>query len=296
MSDLVYQPTAEQLRRWSGQRVGGTLRLTGPCPACGRDVTAAVSATLDGLETLDAGAPAPAGRTVSIACTAGCGRRWNARAEVEASGRARLAPSPDARLDEAAEAWRVAGTEQEGRLRAAAEKWIAGVTALLGVLTVGGVGLAAEPMRKLALGGRFAVAAVVAVAVVAAGRAIVLAYRAAYGWPRRTSAPDDAALLEWHARRREQPSVIARRLRGAATAAGVALGALVVAATLTWFLPAARPPAPLVRATMRDDATVCGTLLAATADGSLRVRRADDGEVATLPGAEVRRLSPVERC
>ena len=65
---------------------------------------------------------------------------------------------------------------------------------------------------------------------------------------------------------------------------------------MTWFLPAAKPPAPLVKATMRDDATVCGTLLAATTDGSLRLRRADDGEVAVLSGALLRRLSPVERC
>ncbi|GLY92937.1 hypothetical protein Acsp02_01930 [Actinoplanes sp. NBRC 103695] len=290
----MYQVSSAQLARWGGQRSGSTLRLAGPCPACGRDTTAVVSGSIDGLETLDSSAPESL--TVSIACSAGCGRRWTAMAEIDADGRARLVPSADTRLEAAAEAWRVADTEQESRLRTAAEKWIAGIAALLGILTVAGLGLAAEPMRKLALGGRIAVAVVVAVAVIAAGRAIVLAYRAAYGWPVSRSGEDDAALLEWDAARRKLPGRIAGRLRRAATSAGVALGALVVAAAMTWFLPAAKPPAPLVRATMRDDTTVCGTLLATSTDGSLRLRRADDGEVAVLSGALLRRLSPVERC
>lgn len=298
--------SSEQLNPWQGQRSGAALLLSGPCPACGHETRAQVSGSLDALETLE-GLHATS-LTVSLACdcgvdhagrpegATGCGRRWAAVADITANGRARLQPSADARLEVAAEARRVAGTGGLERLRTAAEKWIAGISALLGLVTVTGLSLAADPIRKLGVGGRVAVAAVVALAVAAAAIAITQAYRAAYGWPERRAVTDDAGLLAWDDAQQHLPRITGERLRNAARAAGVALGALVVAAGLTWFLPAAKPPAPLVKATMRDDSTVCGTLLGSTADGQLRLRRADDGAVAALAGGEVRRLTPVARC
>jgi hypothetical protein len=207
-----------------------------------------------------------------------------------------LEPADDPNLAEAAEAFRAAGSEQLDRLRTAAEKWIAGTSALVGVLSVVGLGLGAEQVRQLAIAGRIGVAVVVAVAVACAGAAILLAYRAAYGWPRTRSVADDAELLAWYATHRALPAVTAGRLRKAIAVAGAALGLLTVAGGLTWFLPLTKPDAPVLKVTTRDEATICGTLLSSRRDGSVRVRRADDGGVETLQLAEVARLTAVEKC
>jgi hypothetical protein len=51
-----------------------------------------------------------------------------------------------------------------------------------------------------------------------------------------------------------------------------------------------------VQVTRPDGATVCGVLLASTADNMLRIRRNDNGDVKTLPSSDLARLKPVKTC
>ncbi|MBM2614240.1 hypothetical protein JIG36_01550 [Actinoplanes sp. LDG1-06] len=313
MPELAHQAdripvSAAQLGAWSGEKLGSTLRLAGPCPACHHDAQAAVALTSTSLEG-NTSSPARATLTVAMACNCerahdgwpgtppkGCGRTWTASARIAADDQVTLEPADDPYLAEAAAALRTTETGQIDRLRAAAEKWIAGITALFGIVAVLGLTLSADQIRKLAVGGRITVALLLAVAATLAGVAIVRAYQAAYGWPRTRSVADDTELLAWYARHRALPEATATRLRQAVTAAVAALAALVVTGGLTWFLPAAKPDAPLLKVTTRGQEIVCGTLLSSTADSALRVRRADDGTVTTLAVTDIARVTATDKC
>jgi hypothetical protein len=201
MAEIVYRServpvSASQLSAWHVTALGSTLRLSGNCPACRHAVTAVVPLTgtaLEGLSapataTTPASAPAPATVTstlaVAVSCNCGrehkgrsqepigCGRTWTALAETDAGGAVSLRVADDPYLSDAAEAWRVSQTNQLEKLRSAAEKWIAGVGALLGLLTVLGFGLGASRIRTLTLGGKLAIVAAVAVILGSGGFAV----------------------------------------------------------------------------------------------------------------------------
>ncbi|MEU4564536.1 hypothetical protein AB0F72_39660 [Actinoplanes sp. NPDC023936] len=310
MAQLPYRServpvSSGQLGGWRGVKVGTTVRLDGPCPACRHPTRVVASLTSTSLEGFE---PAT-GLTVAFVCNCGkehrgqppeppqgCGRSWSATATIGDDGTASLAPVDDPQLVEAAEAFRLAQTGQLDRLRSAAEKWIAGITALLGLLGVAGIGFGAEQVRKLGVPGRISLGTVIALAILSGAVAIALAYRAAYGWPRRRSVADDTELLAWHADQQALPAAVAGQLRNAVTVAGVALALLTVAAGLLWFLPEAKPAAPLVKVSTAEEAVICGTLLSSRADGSMRVRRADVGAVETVPLAGVARVVTVAKC
>ncbi|GAA1540475.1 hypothetical protein GCM10009827_069740 [Dactylosporangium maewongense] len=292
-----------QLRQWHGSQVGSTLRLAGPCPVCRHACTATVSLRATDLEGLD---PDPATSvTAGFACTCGqehagqpasppkgCGRTWTGHAEVAEDGTVTLRPANDPYLAEAAEAYRIAQAGRVDRLKAGAEKWIAGTTALLGVLGIVGVSLGADQVAALDVAGKAWTAVAVVVAVGAAAVAIQQAYRAAYGQPETRTIADDADLLAWYTAQQGLPEAIGRRLRGAARASAASLGALVVAIGLTWFMPAAEPASPLVKVTSQDQSIVCGTLLKSGTPGAVRVRRADG----TVADVQVSSLAPTEKC
>ncbi|MFF1475064.1 hypothetical protein [Streptomyces mirabilis] len=312
MSELVHcaewiPVSVSQLAAWRGRAVGSTLQLSGPCPACRHTATAVVRLTDTAFEGFGAQSARPL--TVAFSCTCGrdhqgrpaepphgCGRTWTATAETGQDGVVVLRPADDPYLAEAAEAWRTAQVDQLEKLRAAAEKWTAGISALLGLLSVVGLGLSADRISRLTDGGKVAIALLVAVVVIAGGFAVVQAYRAAYGWPRTRTVASDADLLTWYAALRALPATTASRLRGAVIAAGAALAVLTAGAALTWLLPEAAPPGSVVKVTSEDQSTVCGTLLRSRASSTVSVRRADSGAVETLPVRQVVRLSPVEKC
>ncbi|MGW6742142.1 hypothetical protein ACWGDX_15690 [Streptomyces sp. NPDC055025] len=255
------------------------------------------------------GALSDAGLTVALSCACGkdhqgqaseppygCGRTWTATTETDQSGAVVLRPADDPYLAEAAEAWRVTQVDQLVTLRAAAEKWTAGLCVLLGLLGLLGLGLAPDRIGQLTDSGKLAVASLVALAVAAGGFAVVQAHRAAYGWPRGRKVTSDVELLTWYVTFRALPALTARRLRAAVVAAAAALAALAAGALLTWLLPEARQPGPLVKVTSTDESTLCGTVLRSRADGALSIRRSDSGEVEALPLKRVVRVSPVKKC
>jgi len=192
MAEIVYRAervsvSASQLAAWHVAAPGSTLRLTGPCPACRHSVTAVVSPTGTALENLSASATSATASelTVAISCNCGhehkgrsrepigCGRTWTALAATDGNGAVALHVADDPYLSDAAEAWRASQANQLERLRAAAERWIAGVSALLGLLTVLGFGLGASEIRMLTFGGRLAVAVVAAVVLGSGGIAVL---------------------------------------------------------------------------------------------------------------------------
>jgi hypothetical protein len=63
----------------------------------------------------------------------------------DAAGDVVLHPADDPYLAEAADAWRMARTDQLARLQSGAEKWTAGIASLLGLLGVLGIGLPTRP-------------------------------------------------------------------------------------------------------------------------------------------------------
>lgn len=301
--------SATQLAAWHGRRVGSTLRLDGPCPACRHTATAVVRLTGTAFEGGGVPTAGPSALTVALTCACGwehagqpgepprgCGRTWTVTSVTDVAGDVVLRPADDPYLAEAAEAWRTSRTDQLTRLRAGAEKWTAGIASLLGLLGVLGVGLEANRIAGLTDGGKTAVAALMAAVVVLGGFAVVQGYRAAYGWPRTRAVASDQDLVSWYSSLRALPSATAARLRGAVIAAGAALVAVTAATVLPWLLPLADPPSPVVKVALTDRSVMCGTLLSSPAVGRISVRRADSGTVQTVPLTAVFRLFPVEKC
>lgn len=310
MAEIVHRaerisPSTDQLSVWHSAVVGSTLRFSGACPVCRHQMAAVVPPT---GTVLEGAAPVPlASRTVAIGCNCGrehkgqppepkgCGRTWSMVA-TEENGVISLQPADDPYLTEAAEAWRASQSNQLDRLRAAAEKWTAGISALLGVVSAIGLSSGAEQIRKLSLGGRLGVLAITIVFLMSGGFAILQAYRAAYGWPRTRRVVSDDELLAWYGEHNDLPVVTAARLRTAVVSSIVAIAAVAVGAALTWFLPESASSSPMVKATLQDQSTLCGALLDSQADGMLVLRLADRGSIVVLPVTRVVRLSSAESC
>jgi hypothetical protein len=107
---------------------------------------------------------------------------------------------------------------------------------------------------------------------------------------------DDERLRVWYAQHRDRAADAGRRLRQAIQAALATVLLLAVAVGATVFGPARAPGSGPVRVTGSDGAETCGVLLPSTADGTVRVRRADSGAVDVIAAGAVTRLRPVAAC
>jgi hypothetical protein len=226
----------------------------------------------------------------------GCGRHWSCTATTDPQGQVALSLLVDPALVTAAEALRAAGSMQLVSLRSAAEKWIAGVTALFGLFGLAGVVFTRSTVTGLGIWWQVGIGVAATVSVALAGLAIFFSYRAAYGWPVTRSIPDNDALRDWYAAQQAAPRVQAGYLRRGVRAAAGALGGLVVTVGLLWYAPQAAPAGPLVQATLTDGSRVCGTLLAAAASGTPEVRRASDGAAIAIPVRSLASLTVVTAC
>ena len=298
---------AVHLQAWSPSSAGTTLNLTGPCPACGHDAPNSIPLEVTALEVMTA----PASRTLTAAlrCTCdqphpdrpadvprGCGRSWSIVASSSAGGRVSLSALVDPTLVTAAEALRDAAPRQLGDLRSAAEKWIAGITALYGLFGLAGVVITRDSVAKLTTGWQIAIAASALVAVALAAWSIYWIYRAAYGWPKTRSVRDDDELRAWCAAQLAAPAASAALLRAGVRAAGASLAALTLTVGLLWFAPVAAPVTPLIQATLENGSQVCGTFLSATAGRAARIRSSADGTVAVIPISQIAELTSVATC
>ena len=298
---------AVHLQAWSASPAGTTLNLAGPCPACGHDAPNSVPLEVTALEAMTPRTSRTL--TAALRCTCdqphpdrpadvprGCGRNWSIVATSAADGRVSLSSLADPALVTAAEALRDAAPRQLGDLRSAAEKWIAGITALYGLFGLAGVVITRDSVAKLTTGWQIAIAASALVAVALAAWSIYWIYRAAYGWPKVRSVRDDDELRAWYAAQLAAPAASAALLRAGVRAAAASLAALTLAVGLLWFAPVAAPVTPLIQATLENGSQVCGTLLPTTAGPTVRIRSSADGTVAVIPLSQIARLTSVAAC
>jgi hypothetical protein len=296
-----------QLATWSAWISGDTLSLAGQCPVCAHDSPNSVPLQVSALE--ERAVAVDRALTVALTCTcqqahsgrpdkvpAGCGRNWSVTATTAADGTVALSPITDPTLVTAAEALRAAGTSQLADLRSAAQKWIAGVTALFTLFGLAGTAISKTTVAGLDTGWQVGLAVCAALAVALAGLAVYWIYRAAYGWPVTRPVRDDDELRDWYAAQQAAPSVQAELLRSGVRAAAAALAVLVVAVGLLWFAPQQVTAASPVQVTLTDGSQVCGTLVPATATGTPRIRRASDGVVVPIPVRTIAGLTTVAGC
>lgn len=299
------------------------LELAGRCPSCSHLTQSDFTSDVVGVAQAGAGAPDPAEwatRVVSCACGVGhpkpaaasaqadsygqqaseaavasCGRWWLMSIRVTASGDGpRFRAAYDESLLTAARALQGAVADESSRVRASAEKWIAGVTAVFGIFGLSSIALGKEGIGALPLPGRIVAGAVALLALIAAASAIFHSYRAAYGWPVITDVGNDEELRAWHKGRRLRLGKAADDLKDGVVWAMVALGSLATAIGLVLFWPA-ETTKPLVKVTRTDDSEVCGSLLDTTTSSQVRVKKAD-GAVAAFPAADVRAVKITKKC
>jgi hypothetical protein len=299
-------PSATLLAAWTVQaEAGRPVSVRGECPHCAHpsqvDIpTVIVSA---GIVAGEQQAPPPATtltRQVHCACTeahqrpagitAGCGRWWLATLVRRPDASWVMTPAADDSLLSTAQALDVALAHQRDDVTAAAQKWLAGVTALYGIFGLTGVAVGKDALSGLASWVTVLVGLAVLSGVVAAAAATIWAYQAAYGWPRIDALADDDQQRAWKVRHDAYSATAATALRRAVLAAGGALGALLLATGLIWFGARATPPAPVVTVTGLDASSTCGTLLSSDSGSSIRVRR-EDGSVVTRIPSEVARVT-----
>jgi hypothetical protein len=305
--DLVYRQnemitvTDEELAGWHIATDGGLI-ASGSCPACGHPTSKEIY--LD-VVSATAGASEPAvppeertTRRIACACSSahrerpktiigGCGRWWlvtltrdNGSWLIHAGGDQSLLPALNA-LDEAT-------SDELTSVRATAGKWLPGITALYGLFGLAGVLVGKTSVQGLPTAGKVTVAAAVALGLASTIAAVLLGYRAAYGWAKVASVGDDQKLIEWYRQRRTAVLTAPRQLRLAICFSLAALVMLLVGVGALWFWPAASATPPTVKVTYQAETSggatqfVCKTLINLSANGSVEVQPASGSASTTI--------------
>lgn len=298
-----------ELAPWHGSASADAISVEGPCPECGHTTANQIPRRISALVRTTGQQPQTVTTELVCACTeehpgrpsgvtTGCGRSWLAVAAIAANGTVTLSPPPppaDPQVAEAAQALQAAGPKQLADIRAAAEKWLGGVTTLFGLFGLAGLITSRSTLTTLATGWKVVIAIGVVVAASLAGLAIYRIYRAAYGWPVTRPVSTNQELLAWYATQEAAPRVQAGHLRDGVRAAGAALVALIVTAGLLLLAPPKTPTVPFVQVTLTDGSQICGTLLPAT-PGSTLIRRADDGNSEDLTPRSIEAETVVAAC
>lgn len=296
------------------------LEIEGTCPKCGHMMQAevhpvVVSEALAGDTAMDprewmtrviecacriahpvvAGSSGD-GSTAPATTAATCGRWWLVSVSVTTAvgmGRPVRAAYDDSLLA-AAQAHKAAVADESARTRAAAEKWIAGVTALIGTFGLAGVALGKDGVGTLPMWAKSLAGAAVTAALVAAVLAIVNSYQAAYGWPVVIDTGDDVKLRAWYEGRSRQLGVAIQHFKNGVYAAIAAVGLLAFAVVLVLFWPHDAPE-PAIQIVRTDESTVCGHLLDTRKAPEVRVRKSG-GDVVSVVPADIRAVKAVADC
>lgn len=242
---------------------GEPLKWRGPCVVCTHEHTVEVPyQVVEGAVLQDVPVPVSVqvrqftcmcaepheGRPEGVA--GGCGRYWLGRIEhfeqqadgapvetFELSVESNLSLLPRARaLDQE---FRTEGV----RASKLAEKWVAGVTALLGLLSVSSIATGADAAKQVREDLRWLVFAAAVLALVSAALALVFAYRAAFGSLNITSLRDQQEEQIWLERKRSAASRTVSRLRTSFVLTLVSMLFAIAVAGLLWFLPREKAPA-----------------------------------------------------
>jgi hypothetical protein len=225
----------------------------------------------------------------------GCGRYWSVSIEPQQNGSLAVKAAADPYLIAAAEAVRHGANPELTTIRSAAEKWIAGITALFGLFTLTGIITGAEDVRKLDAFFQILFGTLVALAVILAGMAIWNSYKAAYGWPQTVIARTNPELAKLYTKWRDAPGNAAKNLRRAAQLAAGSLGAVLLAVFVLWYAPQEEAGGANVRLTLSDQSQSCGVPLSAEKEGAMRLRN-ESGKVQTIELTKLTKVDGVESC
>ena len=304
----VVAVTNDELATWTATPVGnGPEQVGGPCPRCQHPTTAAIQASpvivaafrddavknvTSLTQLIDCSCQEPhAGRPAGI--TGGCGGEWLISIADEPTGL--KVGAGDIALLGAAKAFNEATANELSVVRGLAKNWVQGVAALLGLFSLAGLVFTATAVSTLSSGYQIGFAALAATALAAAALGTYLAYRAAFGWPKRTDVNDDVALRKFFSDNGKRAAEAAKYLKCGVAATFLSIAALGAAILVLWFGTPASPPSPLVTITTTDGSEPCGNLLPAGSDGSIRVLTAQ-GQVVTVIPSTVMALTTVDMC
>lgn len=169
-------------------------------------------------------------------------------------------------------------TEELSKVRAAAEKWAATLTALLGLAGTVLIVRGAEEISGLSDGTKIAIGVLLVIAFVAAVVATVLTAYAAQGTPKNLEWPTAASLREWE---HKQAKTAKSRLFHSRWISLVAVLAIAIAVAVAWLGEAAESSGSKVLFTPATGKPLCGSLVNAAGGLELEI---GDKHVALPPG------------
>jgi hypothetical protein len=301
--------TSEHAASWA-QVEGSPAKLKGKCPGCGHWSTHVVRRTA----TVIAGAGTPTSEEIDTtqACRCdcgtthpdtpdggkGCGARWVMRVIGRPGALTVQAEDADTRREDARDI-RDAEDAAEAGIGVVTEKWLPGVAALTGIFSLSTAVVSGGSTRGFSTTLSVITFALLVLAIVGATTALVLGYRAAYGWPREldVSTPEKAGQAATKIRKRKVNARL--QLKWAVGLACTAIVFLLFALGFVWFKPGTAPLPTTVRITFQPadlpGATTerCGELLESDA-GRLRLAfppAAGSGTL-TVPMNWVQRIEP----
>jgi hypothetical protein len=294
------QVTQPMFNGWNLDRVAE--KAWGPCPKCGHTTTSDVITDAVAMGFSDE-APTSMDRVFACGCKnphpfgahatrEDCGRWWLVTIQPEGTEPAIVAAADDTNLA-AATALLDAAPGEEEAIRKAAQGWIAGVTALLGLFGLAGIVTGKDALSGLDTLAKALIAIALIAALVLSCIALLRTYKASYGWPGVVDVSDNRKLGEWYSKRQSSVKQASDNLRTGVYFAIAALGALVLTVGIFWFSPVS-PKTPLVNVTSADDSIVCGELLSSTSPGNLRVRRGN-GSVSEITASQAK-IKNVSSC
>src|ERR1039458_4938854 len=171
----------------------------------------------------------------------GCGAWWQITMVRQSDGTWRVEPGdPEMAAAATALAKEITAGELKS-VRAAAEKWIAGVAAIYGLFSLAAALVAKTTVATLPTPALAAVAGLAIVSLIGALVSILASYSAAYGWPTLTDIEYDTGLLKWFAHQQNRLPKAVRRLHQAVYCAVASLAALAIAFGIVWLFPPASP-------------------------------------------------------
>lgn len=298
-------PTGEQLSAWKAD--WDRQVVSGPCPGCDDDMVADLGTV---IVEMGIDVPSPRVKTLRIMCSCGedhpseagskqsCGAFWFALITEESVKAQR---DPKAVL--VANAVRGAQDSAESNLRSAAEKWIAGVAALLGVFGIattigGGKDLSAISDAPIALpfglvSARILAGVLSGLALTIAVASIICSYLAAYGWPKVWNLKNEGEAIAWYDGRLARVGRTAAQMRWGVALATVSVALLASVAGIAWFGPAGAEPT--VKVSLKDESVRCGQLLSTGKSEGVRLR-GKDGLVVTVAMDQISKVGAADSC
>jgi hypothetical protein len=255
----LIEPDEDVIRnRWTCTPPAGgePLKWRGPCVVCTHQHTVEVPDTVvEGALLQDAAIASVQVRLFPCLCPnphmgrpegtrAGCGRYWLGRVAHDADDDTYiLSVETDLGLLPQAQALDEAQRSDAERARTQAEKWVGGLTALLGLLSVSGIVTGANAPKAVRADLRWLVFAAAMLALASAAAALVFAYRAAFGSPRNAPVRNQREQNRWYQRLRSTGPRAVRQLKTSILLTLVSLLFAFAVAGLLWFLPREKAPA-----------------------------------------------------